>query len=139
MNHARCFRPRDQAGFSLIELVAFIVIVSVLVVGLFGALANSLGGKAPQAGQTDLTAEITQQRMELILAQRRVQGFAAFLPATFDPCSGATPPAVCTPPSGYTVTSGLALNWGGDANYKVVTVTVTGPFNVVTTALVANY
>ena len=120
-----------QLGVSLVEVIIFIVIVAVLAAGLFGAFANSMRG-APQAGQTDSAAEIAQLRMELILAQRRAVGFAAFA----DPCPG---PTVCTPPTNYGVSSNIVTGWGGDPNYRVITVTVTGPFSVTTTALVANY
>ena len=120
-----------QLGVSLVEVIIFTVIVAVLAAGLFGAFANSMRG-APQAGQTDTAAEIAQLRMELILAQRRAVGFAAFA----DPCPG---PTVCTPPTTYGVSSNIVTGWGGDPNYRVITVTVTGPFTVTTTALVANY
>ena len=123
-----------QLGVSLVEVIIFMVIVAVLAAGLFGAFANSMRG-APQAGQTDSAAEIAQLRMELILAQRRAVGFAAFT----DPCVPGPGPAICTPPTSYGVSSSITTGWGGDPNYKVVTVTVTGPFTVTTTALVANY
>lgn len=124
-----------QIGVSLVELIFFIVIVSVLAAGLFGVLASSLRG-APQAGQTDSAAEIAQQRMELILAQRRAVGFATFA----DPCVPGPGPAVCTPPAGYGVSSNIVTGWGSDPlNYRVITVTVTGPFTVTATAMAANY
>ena len=73
--------------------------------------------------------------MELILAQRRAAGFAAFV----DPCTFGTPPAACTPPAGYTVTAAIAPNWSGDTNYRVITVTVGGTMAAAATVLVANY
>lgn len=124
-----------QTGLSLVELIFFIVIVAVLAAGLFGVFASSLRS-APQGGQTDSAAEIAQQRMELILAQRRAVGFAAFA----DPCVPGPGPAVCAPPAGYGVSSNIVTGWSGDPlNYKVITVTVTGPVTSDTTALAANY
>jgi hypothetical protein len=74
--------------------------------------------------------------MELILGQRRAAGFAAFA----DPCVPGPGPSVCTPPAGWTVASSIVAGWGGDpTNYKVVTVSVTGPIPLTATALVANY
>lgn len=127
----RCGHRAD--GFSLVEAIVFIVVAGVLAAGLVVALVAPLRS-APQAGQLDQAAELAQQRMELILGQRRrVNGFAAFA----DPCPG---PAICTPPAGYAVTSSIVTGWGADpANYKVVTVTVAGPVSLTTTALVANY
>ena len=125
-------RPFNLSGFALIEIIIFIVVSSVVVVGLFAAFANNLRN-TPQAGQIDRAADIAQQRMELILAQRRAVGFATFA----DPCPGAT---VCTPPAGFSVTSSIVSGWNGDpTNYKVITVDVTGQFAATATALVANY
>lgn len=127
--------PRACRGFSLIEAIVFIVVTGVLV----AALAVAFGGvlrSAPAAGELDLMAELTQQRMELVLAQRRAAGFAAFV----DPCVPGPGPAACTPPAGYTVTSSIAAGWSDPANYKVVTVAVTGATaSISTSALVANY
>jgi type II secretory pathway pseudopilin PulG len=123
------------SGFTLIEVVIFIVVAGVLVAGLIVALGSSLRGST-QAGQTDLAAEIAQARLELILAQKRATSFAAFA----DPCNPGPGPAACTPPNGYAVTSSIVTGWGGDpTNYKVVTVSVTGSFAASATALVSNY
>ncbi len=127
------FRDRHRvSGFTLIEVVVFIVVAGVLAAGLIVAMSSTVRGTS-QAGQTDMAAEIAQTRLELILAQRRRVGFAAFA----DPCPG---PAACTAPTGYAVTSSITAGWGGDpVNYKVVTVNVTGYFSTTATALVANY
>ena len=125
-------RPRRRNGFSLIEVIIFIVILGVLAAGLAVAFSSPLRN-SPEAGRLDLAAELAQQRMELILAQRRATGFAGFT----DPCPG---PAICTPPSGYTVSSSIVAGYGADAtNYKIVTVSVTGTAAITATALVANY
>jgi hypothetical protein len=118
-----------------VEAIVFIVVAGVLTAGLTAALVTLLRD-APQAGRLDRAAELAQQRMELILGQRRAAGFAAFA----DPCVPGPGPAICTPPAGYAVSSSIVTGWGADpANYKVVTVTVTGPASLTATALVANY
>ncbi len=128
----RFYHPRQGSGFSLIEVVVFIVVLGVLVAGLVVAFGSQLQN-SPVAGRLDSAAELAQQRMELILAQRRAMGFAAFA----DPCPG---PAICTPPSGYTVTSSIVAGYGADpTNYKIVTVSVAGSSSITATALVANY
>ncbi len=125
-------RPFQEGGFSLIEVIVFIVVLGVLVAGLAVAFSSSLKN-APVAGSLDLAAELAQQRMELILAQRRAAGYAAFA----DPCPG---PAICTPPTGYSVTSSIVAGYGTDpTNYKVITVNVSGTSAITATALVANY
>ena len=131
MSPTPTIRP-PAAGFTLVEVVIFIVIAGVLSAGLIIAMGSSVLGTS-QAGQTDMAAEIAQTRLELILAQRRNVGFATFA----DPCPG---PAPCTAPTGYAVSSSIVTGWGGDpTNYKVVTVNVTGYFSTTATALVANY
>ena len=125
-------RPHQGNGFSLIEVIVFIVVLGVLVAGLVVAFGSQLQN-SPVAGRLDSAAELAQQRMELILAQRRAMGFAAFA----DPCPG---PAICTPPTGYTVTSSIVAGYGADpTNYKIVTVSVSGSSSITATALVANY
>ena len=128
----RFHRPHQGNGFSLIEVIVFIVVLGVLVAGLVVAFGSQLQN-SPVAGRLDSAAELAQQRMELILAQRRAMGFAAFA----YPCPG---PAICTPPTGYTVTSSIVAGYGADpTNYKIVTVSVSGSSSITATALVANY
>lgn len=125
-------RSLHEHGFSLLELIVFIVVIGVLMAGLVVAFSTPLQ-KSPVAGGLDTAAELAQQRMELILAQRRAVGFATFS----DPCPG---PAICTPPAGYTVTSSIVAGYAADPiNYKIVTVNVTGTSALTATALVANY
>lgn len=129
------------AGYSLIELVVFIVVLGILGVALFTGLSTALMTSAVSPAGIDAT-QLAQQRMELILAQKRRLGFAGFVSASFDPCTSAPPSTqpVCTSiPAGYTVSSTLSTNWGGNTNYKVITVTVTGKEQAALVALVANY
>ena len=128
----RLYLSQCRSGFSLIEVIVFIVVLGVLAAGLVVAFGSPIRN-SPEAGRLDLAAELAQQRMELILAQRRAVGFAGFT----DPCLG---PAICTTPAGYTVTPSILPGYGGDpTNYKVVTVSVSGPSAITVTALVANY
>ncbi len=128
-------RARRSAGFTLIEAIVFIVVAGVLTAGLVVALVAPLRGTA-EVGSLDRAAELVQSRMELILGQRRAAGFAAFA----DPCMPGPGPAICTPPAGYAVSSSIVTGWGADpANFKVITVTVTGPTALSATALVADY
>jgi len=131
----------NQRGFTLIELIVFIVVVSVLSTALTSAFVNALKG-APHAVAVSTVAELAQERMELILNQRRKMTFAAFTSAVFDPCTSATPStlAPCTGvPAGFTITSALQNNLSGDVNYKVITVTVTSSGAYQLQALVASY
>jgi type II secretory pathway pseudopilin PulG len=134
--------PKPETGFSLIELVVFIVVVGILGAALFAGFSTALQQGASGTDLSTSAIQLAQERMELILAQKRVLGFTGFTAATFDPCTSSPPStqAVCTaPPAGYTVSAALTDNWGGDTNYKVVNVSVTGASQASLTALVANY
>lgn len=121
-------------GFTLIELIIFIVIVSIMGVALLSAFSTSLRG-TPAAGQVTQATQLAQERMELVMAQRRAVGFATFT----DPCVPGPGPAACTPPAGYAVAVVIAGNWNGDTNYRVITVNVTGTSSATATSIVAKY
>tara|TARA_B100000508_G_C11455428_1_gene276494 strand:- start:133 stop:513 length:381 start_codon:yes stop_codon:yes gene_type:complete len=125
---------RKMTGFTLIELVIFIVILGILVLGLLLAFNVSLEKSVDVEGITR-ALDLAQGRMDLILGQKKMVGFASFV----DPCVASPGLGVCTAPSGYTVTSSIANNWGGDTNFKVVTVTVSGSGTASLTALVSSY
>lgn len=129
-------------GMTLVELIAFIIIVGVLVSGVIGGFSTTMRGSS-MPKQVTQALQLAQERMELIRARKDVVGFACFTGTRFDPCTAAaaagscpafvaasTHPACINPPlSGFTVTvppldeTGACM--GGDANYKCITVTVT--------------
>jgi len=140
----------------LVELVVFIVIVSIAVAGVMTAFSASLRG-GPTSREITIATQLAQERMELILAQKKVLGFACFTDPRFDPCQAAVAVGVCpatvastlaqcTPPGGYSLTGTppALITWpggGGDTNLQLLTVTVTGPDGVRFTldTLVTNY
>lgn len=138
MKHKSNLSSAHQTGVTLVELVVFIVVASILAVGLTASFTASVRG-TPVPGQMTQAMHLAQERMELILGQRRLQGFAAF----GDPCNPGPGPALCTPPSGFGFNPAptIVTGWNGDNNYKVVTVTVAsgGTTLAVLTALVADY
>lgn len=125
----------DELGVTLIELLIFIVVVSIAVTGVLLAFAATERG-GPTAAEIGMAEQLAQERMELILAQRPVLGFGCFNAPLFDPCqaAAAAPPCpgrpaptspICTTfPAGFTVSSSLAVP---AASQKLVTVRVTGP------------
>ena len=129
---------RQSRGATLVELIAFIIIIGVVVAGIAAGLSStSRGTGLPREMNTAL--QLAQERMELIRAKRDAVGFALFTAANYDPClTGSTHPACGAPPLPnytvtpcfYTVASTCGTKppcFGGDANYKCVVVTVTGP------------
>ena len=146
---------RSCAGVSLIEVIVFIVITAVVVVGLVAGMSGAVR-TAPVPREMHQGLQLAQGRMELVLAQRRRLGFAGFTSATFDPCAppGGAQEACLAPPTYAVVapcfytgagTCGFgAANTcnGGDVNYKCVRVRATGPDGTTVAeldAMVANY
>jgi len=126
---ARCCR-----GQTLIELVVFLVIAGVIATTILLPLQQSFRntGKLSSAVKA---MEIAQQRLELITAQYKAQGFSSFS----DVCELASPPAVCNQVnSSYTITSQITPNWGGNTRLKQIVVTALGPNGAKLTTLVAD-
>jgi len=113
-----------QAGVTLIELIAFIVIMGIAVVALLSMYRAVLPHGATPA-QITLATQLAQERMELILGQRAMNGYSP--PTSLDPCPGA---AICTPPNGYSViVTGAAtpVLWSDvSGNYRQIGVRVLG-------------
>lgn len=106
---------KQARGFSLIEIVLMVVILAVASVGIMSAFRlNIMGASSARVNTT--AAWLAQQRMEIIFAQYKVNGFAFFA----DPCPAA---AVCgTLPASYAVTSSITVI---DANTRDITVVTT--------------
>jgi prepilin-type N-terminal cleavage/methylation domain-containing protein len=129
-------------GFSLVELLVFIVIFGIAAYALLRSFASVLP-RSPTPAQLTQATLLAQERMELILGQRDALGYNA---ANLDPC-GAGP--ACTNALGYTVASagtavGTPVPWPANpatANYKLVTVTVSlGGIPLATqSAVLSNY
>lgn len=122
-----------KAGFTLIELIVFMVIIAIAAALLLPVLFSlKYAGNLPDR---TVALGLAQSRMELIMERRFVLGFQG----VSDPCSDTTPPATCAVPSGYAVSATIANNWDGDSNYKIITVSVMGDAQATLTALVAAY
>jgi len=129
-----------QRGVSLIELIAFIVIMGISVVALLSMYRAVLPRGATPA-QITLATQLAQERMELILGQREARGYSPV--ASLDPCPG---PAICTPTTGYTVSVSGASSpvlWSDvTGNYRQIGVRVVGPDGnqlASLSAVIANY
>jgi len=132
---------KRRSGFTLVEMVVFIVIVGVAAVALFQMFAQTLP-RSPTPAQLVQATQLAQERMELILGRRSVVSYAALN----DPCVGGTPPAICTTTFGYVVTvAGISsvVPWNANpvADFKLITVTVSlgGTQLAQSDAVVANY
>jgi len=132
----RCY----QHGLSLIELIVFIVVISFAFTGVIIAFTTmSRGTPTPQ--QLTLATHYAQERMELILGQKRRVGFQCFIATNFDPCNTVAnvPPAGCPTiatiatggcaalPAGYAIPAPTFANATPTENDKQITITVNGP------------
>lgn len=123
-------------GFSLIEMIIFIVVMGILSLVILAAM-NLSAERSPELTRTTEAAFLAQRRMEVLLMYKRSVGFTAF---TSDPCTAAVYPAAICTVSGYTVTSAITSNWTGNANLKKVDVTVVGTdVNFTLSTITSNY
>lgn len=122
-----------QRGVSLIELIAFIVIMGIAVVALL-SMYRAVLPHATTPAQITLATQLAQERMEILLGQRDASGYSTV--ALADPCAGASPPAICTSlytPSGLysIVVTGVntPVQWSGLSpdSYRMLGVQVLGP------------
>jgi type II secretory pathway pseudopilin PulG len=122
-----------QRGFTLIELVLFIMITGLLASTLLLSSVTVLQ-KSPGV-HNQYTAVVTAARcMEWIIGQRRLKGYTTFS------CPSSSTPAFCTAPSGFTVSTNISCTTiNGDAAYKTVAITVDGGGSVTMTTLLADY
>jgi Tfp pilus assembly protein PilE len=136
-----------QRGVSLIELIAFIVIMGISVTALLSMYRAVLPHGATPA-QITLATQLAQERMELLFG--RNAGYSPTVALT-DPCVGGTPPAICTDqftPSGLysIVVVGInpPLQFSGFStdSYRMLGVRVLGPNGnqlANLSAVIANY
>lgn len=138
------FLLKKVSGFTLIELIVFIVGLGVLASVVL--LPLMVGLRSSSKGFNSLAAyEIAKGRIDLIRMQSRQGAFSS----TQDMCAGSSPPAVCagSTPAAYTVTSSFTAApspYNNTANYMQLTVTVNGNASVgngyaQVTTLLTNY
>lgn len=138
-----CAQIVGQRGVTLVELIAFIIIVGLLVSGVIGGFSTTMRGSGVPR-QVTQALQLAQERMELIRARKDFVGFACFTNDVngprYDPCGTAAAAGSCpatiasTHPAcsaattfGYTAIPALdetGACMGGDVNYKCITVTV---------------
>ena len=122
-----------QRGLTLIELIAFIVIMGISAVALLSMYRAVLPRGATPA-QITLASQLAQERMELLLGQRAAFGYSTTV--LTDPCAGGTPPSICTnqfAPAGLysIIVTGVnpPVQWSGFSvdSYRMLGVKVLGP------------
>lgn len=123
-----------QQGFTLIELTIFLVVAGIIGVALMSGVYTSLQ-QVPANANHDMALSLAQGRLTFIEAQFQYYGFAS----GSDPCSTTPSLAICSVPSGYTVSSSITNNYTGNSNYKLITVSVSGNGSASVSSMVTNH
>jgi type II secretory pathway pseudopilin PulG len=125
---------KNQQGFTLIELVLFIIVTGLLANTILLSIVTA-GQKTPVAQQNNSAAQTARRCMEWFIGQRRLLGYSIFS------CPSTSVPAFCAAPTGYTVAVNItcAPTINSDSNYKTIAITVSGNGNATLTAIVADY
>lgn len=124
------WNDNSSQGFTLIEVIFAIVILGLLASTILLPFTEALQNTATQH-QNRVALDVAKSRLEMILGQKKTQGFTDFV----DPCPG---PAACVPPSGYSVNVTIS-DWLGSSHFDEIVVTVSGQGDATLTSIVANY
>lgn len=122
------------SGFTLIEVVIFIVVSGIIVTTILRASSTGLLGSGESTEQ--ITANnLAQQCMDWMLGNRRLNGFNTYS------CPSTPGGSLCTTVTGYTVSNSVTCTTiGADTtNFKTLTVNVSGNATAVLNTLIANY
>lgn len=124
---------RKIQGFTLVELVMFIVITGLLATTILMAL--SLGTqRMPTIHQQTLSTQTAQKCMEWLIGQRSLNGYDSLT------CPNTTTPSFCTAPTGFSISTNITCTTiSGDASYKTITVAVSGAGSAALTTLIGDY
>ncbi len=124
---------KKTSGFTLIEIILFIIITSLLASAILLVFGTSLL-KPPNLLANTTANQTAKMCIEWFLGQRQLNGYSTIT------CPSTTVPTFCTAPSGYTVAVNITCTTiNSDANYQTITVTVSGKGDASLTTLIANY
>jgi Tfp pilus assembly protein PilV len=124
---------KNYSGFTLIEIVIFIVVTAVIVGTILRAGGTGLLSAADTENQ--VTANLlAQQCMEWMLGNRRLNGYTTYT------CPSTPGGTLCASVTGFTVSNSVVCTTlGADSNFKTLVVTVTGDGDATLRTLIANY
>ena len=123
------------SGFTLIELIIFIIITAILGTTILVAFVNGMN-QSPVIAQNANADLAAQQCAEWFIGQRDLNGFSSIA------CTSPNTPSYCTNnmPSGYTIsTTCTSTTISSDSNYETITITVGGKGNATLTFIIGNY
>lgn len=125
-----------QKGFSLIELVIFIIVLGLIAQALLlgfnqAILYSGVPRALPEA------SFLANARMQIILMNRTLNGYTSLS----DPCTSTPSLDICTPLSTYATNYSLSVATPSisGSNPKTITVTVTGSGSATVNMSIYNY
>lgn len=127
---------KNQHGFSIIELITFIVTMGIIVSGLLIGISQA----QRYSGISRITPQasfLANARMQIILMNREINGYAALN----DPCTITPGLDVCTALSNYALANNFIVSTPTitGSNPKTITISVTGAGNATINMSVYNY
>jgi Tfp pilus assembly protein PilV len=121
------------AGFTLIEVVIFIIVTGIIVGTILRASSTGLLGSSSSSQQI-MANNIAQQCMDYMLGNRRLNGYTVYS------CPSTPGGSLCTTIAGYTLSNSVTCTTlSGNSNFKTLTVNVTGNATATLNTLIANY
>lgn len=111
---------KAKLGFTIIELIMFIVIIGILAGGALTAAVTSLR-QSPIARQQTIAMNAAMRCLDFALGQRYLNGYSSIS------CPSTAVPSYCSVPNGFTIsvtTTCKTLYGDPSANYKQITVAV---------------
>src|SRR5215208_3406527 len=122
-----------EKGFTLIEIIVFIVVTGLLMATLLIGMNTALR-QSSQVHQEFLGLQAAKACMEWLLVQRQLKGYATY------GCSSTPSTANCPALSGYTLSASVTCTtWNSDPTYKTITVTVSGLASVSLSTQIGNF
>lgn len=128
-------------GFTLVELLMFIIITSILASTILISSQIALQ-EIPGTHNNLLGRNIAMACIEGFVAERRTLGFNNAKLAVASPVAPANMPVTCTTgiPAGYTVTANItAATLNADTNYKTIQVVISGLSSMSISTIIADY
>lgn len=125
---------KPQSGFTFIELVILLTILSIIGSAVMLGYVNSIK-HLPKIHRQDLALSLAQGRMEFILGQFYDKGFEN----ASDLCTTTPGLAACSVPTGFTISSSITSNYNGNSEMKLITVTTSGAAEATLTTLVTDH
>jgi prepilin-type N-terminal cleavage/methylation domain-containing protein len=122
-------------GYSLIELLIFIVVIGIIATSIIFPLYTVIQG-TPSLQRQNIANAAATKCAEYFLGERYLHGFHS----TSLNCPNTTTPSYCTVPNGYIVKVNLRCTTiNGDPDYKTVDINVEGKGNAHISLLLADY